>query len=202
VELWFSERMNFPEIIGFPSIGFEWKKYVDVKIEGIAFTYDVVYLSDRILGVKMIFQEHVDAKFVEIRFNNESIFSNYDDNFPLESRLVTIQLKDFTFYTNLELNVMLFCNFLTYLTVALGGIFFVNLFIGSSLVKVWNYFMYLQILNSLIYLNFNLPRNMVEYFGALDFMNLGFAQGFWEGVMRKFDYEAGFYSSTYYKFFD
>ena len=85
LELWFSEPMNFPQ-----ESGFNWNKIVDVIIDGIDFTYDVVYLNNRTLAVNMVFMQHVDAKFVVIRFKSELIFSNYDDNFPLESKLVTI----------------------------------------------------------------------------------------------------------------
>jgi hypothetical protein len=91
----------------------------------------------------MVFLEHLDRKFVEIRFKNESVFSNFDDNFPLESKLVTIQLNDFTYYTDFEIGIIKFCSYLTYVVIIMAAIFFLNLFKGSSLVKVWNYVMYL-----------------------------------------------------------
>jgi len=87
--------------------------------------------------------EHVDAKFIEIRFNNETVFSNFDDDFPLESKLVTIKLLDFTYYTDLELTFVDICCYLNYFACFVAVIFFIKLFIGCSLIKIWNYLFYL-----------------------------------------------------------
>ena len=61
----------------------------------------------------------------------------------MESYKAVVFLDDFIYYTDNEKTFVKVCYWVTYAGVFIGVACFYHLFVGNSLIKFWNWFLYL-----------------------------------------------------------
>ncbi len=163
--------MHFSEAMNFDEEGVDYSKQVNITIPDIMYTYNISYIDNKTLLLEFDYKETVEDKTATLSFNTSGYYFSSVEGARMESYKAVVFLDDFIYYTDGEKMYVKVCYYICYAGCLIGILCCYHLFVGNSLIRFWNWFLYLQFFNIIVFFNMKLPWNMLRFAQALQFTN-------------------------------